>query len=274
MSAAAAPAVWRRIDGARRLLAWSEAQLAAVAREVESALRTWREGWGLTVGDTDVTCLPGAEAHPTPCWEPLGGGDAGAAWIELPSCFEASLARALWGRDDFLGPIATKLVGACAADLHARLRGALLLESGRGPAACPSSGSAWSGDVVVLLGDGQRVLLEAAAVEKVLHSCARHLVRQEALRTQAALTPVGSAVARMRIALRAQLADCELEVASLQDLRVGDVVPVPHRLDAPLLVCDSREEPVFAGFLARRGGGKALELSAIPAAPAASNPNP
>jgi flagellar motor switch protein FliM len=107
------------------------------------------------------------------------------------------------------------------------------------------------------------LLLDAPAVEGVLRSVAPQLARSaHAPGAPQALTPVALAVECLRMPLHVELSACELDVASLEDLRIGDVVPVPHRLDAPLLVRDAQEETLFGGYLAQRGGRKALALAA------------
>jgi hypothetical protein len=267
------PAAWRRIEQARPLVAWASAQLAAIAGVLHAAEVAWREGWGLPPTPSPATCLPATDQDLDACWQFAGGGDAQAAWITSPVGLRDELARALWGSAASIGPIAARMVEACRADLPARLCTLLQIEAAAGVAPkLAQPAGAWSGLVCASFDSRVRLLLDAPLVLGVLRSRAPELApRAGSAGTRTALMPVTTAVAAMRLPLRARLADCELNLASLQDLRVGDVVPLPHRLDAPLLVRDARDEIVFGAYLARRGGSKALELA--PAAAVGAQPH-
>jgi len=258
--------VWRRIEAARPLVAWREAELGAVASVLTGAQEAWCAAWGLSAMASPVTCVPAVEADRQAPWQRLGAGEAGAAWMALPARFEDELALALWGGSGALGPIAQEIGKACRDDFQSRVGSALQVEASAGVATDPvNAGVAWSGWVTVALDAGARLLLDARWVEALLRVHAPQLARRAvAPAAGKSLTPVGTALAGVRLALRARLADCELDLASLQDLRIGDVLAVPHRLDAPLLVRDAQGELVCGGYLARQGQRKALELAACP----------
>ena len=268
MSAAGSPATWHSVEGARPLVAWRAAQLAAAASVLAPAAQAWREAWGLPAGPGGVTCT-----HPTPQvlrhpWQCIAGGTAGAAWLSLPASFDTELAQLLWGCEDIAGPIALAVLAACRADLAARLRAALDLDAGgeRVPSSC-----AWSGQVVAAIGSGVFLLLDAPAMVRLLRAVAPELAGEKPATALPALAPLTRAVGGTRLPLQARLADCELDLASLQDLRIGDIVPVPHRLDTPLRVCDAQGQAVLAGYLARRGQRKALDLASAEACAAPSS---
>jgi flagellar motor switch protein FliM len=65
--------------------------------------------------------------------------------------------------------------------------------------------------------------------------------------------------------VEARLLACELDVATLQRVRIGDVVRLPHPLDRPLTVHGADDRSLFTGFLARSGGRKAIELASLAA---------
>src|SRR6185295_3939743 len=112
-----------------------------------------------------------------------------------------------WGCDGIAGPIALGVLAACRADFAARLRAALHLEAGgeRVPSSC-----AWSGQVVAAMGSGVFLLLDAPAMDHLLHAAAPELACEMRPGTApAALTPLTTAVASTRLPLRARLADCE-----------------------------------------------------------------
>jgi len=258
---------WRRIEEARPLRAWSAAQLAAIAHVLQGAQQAWCDAWGLPQSVPQVVCTDAGEQHLDVAWQFAAAAGLATAWIALPCSFDAEIALRLWGGDGSAGPVAMRVARACRADLQARLCAALQMDCGASPSGePPRTCGAWSGVVHVQLAAGVRLLLDTAAVEHLRAGAPEPARRAPA--TARPLAPVSHAISDLRIALRARLADCELDLASLQDLRIGDIVPLPHRLDAPLHVRDAREELVFAGYLARRGQRKALEL-VLPVTPAA-----
>lgn len=258
---------WRRTEAAIALLAWRDAQLAAVQARLEQALRSWQRAWGLQRCPADVECAAASGAPAGIEWRVLGTADAAVAWHGEPSEFDAALARALLDVECATTPVARNLLATCREQFLQALAGALALrrEPSEAHAAPPAAGI-WSGAVQATLPWGARVLMNAAAVQGLSRSDMPTAVASPT----SALPPtplvgLADALADSPLPLRVRLADCELDVGSLQDLRIGDVVRVRHALDAPLLVHDGEGQPVFAGFLARRGAFKALELASLPA---------
>lgn len=264
MSAASHPALWRRLQQARPLVAWRTEQLDAVARVLQGAQQAWQEAWGLASEQEGVTCLGASAQDLETCWQFAGASGGAAAWIAPGTHWEAALERSLWGSEREPGPLAARVAVACRADWLLRLRAALGIEPAAADAPeLPPLGGAWSGLACASFGGAYRVLLDAPLVQRTLRSAAPGLAQPAApVAGDAALTPVSSALTAVRLPLQARLADCELELASLQDLRLGDVIPLPHRLDAPLLVRDAHDQALFGGYLARQGRRKALELAA------------
>jgi hypothetical protein len=252
---------WRRIDQVRPLRAWRNAELVAVTRVLQGGQQVWQDAWGLSASLACVTCANASEQDLEAACQLAGEAGGASAWIAWPAGFEAELARELWGGDSLVGPIATRITRACRADMPLRLCAALQMQTAAPSASQrPRACAAWSGLVQARLAFGARLLLDAAAVERLGAADTPEPARH-ASAARAPLAPVTSAIAALRLPLRVRLADCELDLASLQDLRIGDIVPLPHRLDAPLLVRDAQEEVVLAGYLARQGGRKALELA-------------
>ena len=62
--------------------------------------------------------------------------------------------------------------------------------------------------------------------------------------------------------LRAQLRDVELNIGQLQGLRVGDVVPLGHRLDTPTDMVSQDGRIVCHGWLGQNQGQVAVEMAA------------
>jgi flagellar motor switch protein FliM len=71
----------------------------------------------------------------------------------------------------------------------------------------------------------------------------------------------------LTLPLQVRLEACEVDIGRLQDLQPGDVVRLPHRLDAPAAVVGPGGQPLFGGYLVRRRGRKAVELAPVGAAP-------
>ena len=80
----------------------------------------------------------------------------------------------------------------------------------------------------------------------------------------AATVNVASVVADFPMRLRVQLEACELDVGSLRELQVGDVLRLRHRIEMPAWVHTAGGDPLFSGFLVRSRGRKAVELAPVP----------
>jgi hypothetical protein len=275
-AAPAAPARWAASEAAQTLCAWRAPQLAALARCIEGALQAWRAGWGLEDDAAAPRCEAAGAAQAAAGWVPLGGQGEAAAWIALPPDFDAALGRALLAVEQPATPLARAVFERCRGAMQELLLGTLRLDGGasRGslrsppayewPAGDPPSKSLfsnpWSGTVHVALPWSAGLLLNAALVRLLLPACGETQARAPA--AGPALVAVQDALATQRLPLRVELGECELALGSLQDLRPGDVVRVPHALEAPLAVRDAAGRAVLAGYLARRGGSKALQLAA------------
>jgi flagellar motor switch/type III secretory pathway protein FliN len=253
------------MPGACPLRAWRDAELAAIADLVRVALQAWRDAWGLCLESALVQCTPATAADHEAPWLLAGSAAEGAAWLAWTAAFERQLTLALWDVEEVAGPLARQVTAACRDDLAARLIAGLRMTAAAGPPpAAARIPSTWSGEVAVRFDGGARLLLDGDAVASILGWAAPATARTAATPGRAPLTSISAAVDAIRMPLRARLADCEIDLASLQDLCVGDIVPVRHRLDEPLQVRDAAGQIVFGGFLARRGQRKALELAAPP----------
>jgi hypothetical protein len=159
--------------------------------------------------------------------------------------------------------IAQSIAARAWTELANSLRETLALDPAElaGPAA--DSFKVWSGCVVVSTPGSRRMprnlLLNAECVRALLASQGRG-VAAPASWPRMTLTPLAHALVDRKLPIRVELSACELDLGSLQGLRVGDIIPLPHSLDAPLLVSTTQEIPVCAGFLGRQGGFKAIEL--------------
>jgi len=74
-------------------------------------------------------------------------------------------------------------------------------------------------------------------------------------------TGLDEALARERITLRTVLSGTELNLGQLQSLSIGDVIPLEHRLDAPLKVVSAEGAELCEGWLGQRQGRIAVEMT-------------
>ncbi|WP_332826894.1 FliM/FliN family flagellar motor C-terminal domain-containing protein [Ramlibacter sp.] len=243
---------------AAKLHAWRDAELAQLGTVLDQAFILWRQAWGLALGaGARVACTP----FEGPCreeWQPLGNGVAVDAWVHWSDASQAEL-QSLFGSGCGSSALVEEAAAACRQESCRRLADALQCDR-NGPAPSetrPPSGK-WSGAVMAVLPCGSRLLMDAACVQRVLQaSGATARPDRPAL---SPLVPLVEAAGRCLTQVEARLADCDLDVAMLQRLRIGDVVRLPHPLTRPLSVRDSGGRPVFDGFLARSGAHRAIEL--------------
>jgi flagellar motor switch protein FliM len=123
----------------------------------------------------------------------------------------------------------------------------------------------WSGGVLLSLPNAgallPSLLLNPQCVRVLLGSQASHpMVPERARRAPPITVTVEQALAGHTLPIQAELAGCELDLGTLQSLRLGDIVPLPHALDEPLLVSTPVYGTFCAGFLGRQAGSKAIEL--------------
>jgi len=259
------------------LVWWSDAQLRQLSSPLHTAWTDWARGWlpGAPPQGAGVECAMACEraGGADVRWQPLGARGAAAAWIDAGSGTPAVLARVLFGKDqpvglEAMGPpaIAEAVAAQSRTDLHGQLRAALQLDEDadqRQPE--PSLFKPWSGAVVAQLleisGMGVSLLLNAACAEALVrHAGGRGTAQSRVHPSTAKPESIEIALAPRRVALHIELNGCELELGSLQDLRVGDIVTLPHSLESPLEVNLDRGPAICAGFLGRQGGLKAIEL--------------
>ena len=261
MSTTPPPSPWRRVDRAVPLHAWRDAQLEPIALRLQAALDAWREDWGLGNGSFEVTCAALQDPVEGSRWTVLGARNGAIAWVDGFIAVDETLARALLDVDHPTTPVARGVFQRCRADGLARLANALALEPEGVAEHAPPSGR-WTGAVQAILPWGMRVLINHAAVQALAPASERASAAASA-RLSTALAGIAEALGNDTLSLSVQLADCELDVGSLQDLRVGDVVRARHPVDRPLRVLHGDGEPLFTGHLVRRGAFKAIELADV-----------
>jgi hypothetical protein len=264
-------------NAAARLEWWQTLQLDQIGGAVQGAWSAWEQDWvsmpaplyerfacslaHLSAGSADVR------------WQPLGMRGQAAAWMEVTRDAVGEIQNAIFGpRPEFASPLAPEediALGVARdawAALASTLRDRLFLDADGGQTDPPNYVfKPWSGGVVLSPPQGKplacSLLLNAECVRGLLQSHGSGVSPIELKRNQAVgITPLEEALEEHKLLLRAELDGCEVDVGELENLGLGDIVRLGHRLDEPLRVWTDTEGPLCEAFLGRQAGAKAIEL--------------
>jgi hypothetical protein len=122
---------------------------------------------------------------------------------------------------------------------------------------------AWSGAVSVTLpwhGLLLKLHIGPGRVAALLQSDERVPAARTRTGNDVPLVPLHKAIEKKTTSLRLELAAVELDLGSLQALVLGDVIPLPHRLDQPLQVLAEDGPPLCTAYLGQQQGMRAIEL--------------
>ncbi len=247
----------------RPLAWWSASQLESAADKVRQALAPCVKAWlGVVVTTADKTAMLAHEvaSAKAQAWQSIGSHSGGGAWIATPPDPAAQLGRLMFGSSGSAhAGIAEAIAHRAWTAMPDALRAGLGLDA-TNPSGQPDASlfAPWSGAVIVTLQAPfpLHVLLEAACVQALVP------VRGHASASPTApLVDMVRALATQRATLRVELHGCELDLGSLAGLRVGDVLPLPHDLEHPLILSTHEGTPVCTGYLGRHGAVKAIELA-------------
>jgi hypothetical protein len=205
-------------------------------------------------------------------WVSLGARGERAAWVQArPDDVEAVLHTLFPTESGHNASVSVHGIAyAVAAKAHCALIETLRARLGLDAPGCEAEPDAalfkpWSGSVLISVALPGRcaiaVLLNSATARSILARDGRP--KKEPFEPQTAcapLDPVSQALAGRRLLLRVGLSSCELDIGTLESLRVGDIVPLPHSLDTPLAVSTVQGVHICAGFLGCQDGVKAIEL--------------
>lgn len=242
------------------LRAWSAAELQTLAQALAPELHAFASQWGLSQAPASPKCRAFAAADTGP-WAQV---EEAAAW--LPETARAVLGQAAFGEHSD-GPhtrAAQQVLAQMYDDLLATLR-RLLRESSFPPACTPQEAwqrwGAWSGWVIVdlPLPVPLPLLLDARSVTALVGTTASPNPVAEGV-SAPELVPVETAAAAHRLRVNVGLAPFELAIGSLRELRVGDVLRLPHALDAPMRVTAPDGQPLCEAYLGKRHVHKAAQL--------------
>lgn len=169
--------------------------------------------------------------------------------------------QSLFGPGGACTALTVESASACGEDAARRLGLALRIEpdadgEGGADAACDK----WSGAAVATLPCGSRVLVSSGCIQRLLG-----MPPPSPRPSRSALSSVLQAASGCATRVEARLTPCDLDLVMLQRLQVGDVVRLPHALTQPIGLHVAGDRQVFAGFLARSGPYRSLEL--VPSSP-------
>jgi flagellar motor switch/type III secretory pathway protein FliN len=259
-------------QAARPLRHWSTVQLQAAQRAVEGIWREWATRWQLTIHG--VVALNACDAATT--MEPCAWTRSGAMWAtagaQQPAEILAALLFGEGSQADPRSPVARAVVAEAAADLSQRLgrigTGKSNVAGDEPPA---KDGHRWSGAIRIRLelAHGTRRATWQLHCSEALAALLCGGVQAGAAAGRPALTQVADAIAGQALRFQVCLDETTVTLGTLQSLRVGDVLPLSHRLDQPLRVAthgaSSPTSPFCAAYLGSRDHHRAVEL--VPAAP-------
>lgn len=236
------------------LRAWTAAQQALLKRSLADTLAAWQADWG--VAGSAVAAQ--VELHDG--FADLAG-QASARKVRDAAQAERVLHNLLFGDRAYASfnatessTVAGQLAEAAWQDWLQRLARLLGFPDGAhgassgffaspGTSAAPDAvapwPSPWSGDLLAWLPWGRETLelrLRADGVENVLRRGAAELAGAAGGSTVpvAPPIPVDRALAGRSLRVRGELGTVTLALGQLQELGLGDVVALPHRLDQPL----------------------------------------
>ena len=270
-------------QAARPLRHWSDAALARARASVERTWNDWCVRWQLESGEASALNACDDEALPGVAWQRVAGQ---SMWLAASASDAASpegvLKAALFGQGSAQStaesPVALAVSAEAVADLLRSL-GQLANASSAGKRSAdagesPSGGDSrrWSGALGIRLatvGDGHATSWRLHCSESVASVLCGGMPPAPA-RPHAPLVGVAAALEKQTLAFRVCLEDTPLTLGNVQSLRIGDVLPLAHRLDQPLRVMAplaATDAPSFcAAYLGSLDNFRAVEL--IPAATA------
>lgn len=243
--------------GARPYRLCSAAALAGAQLHATQALQRWSSEWlGPTAGQIAVEV---SEHARTPAAANEGDwlrahGDKATFWVATSQ--QALLGQLLFGPSAGAarpGTLAASSVAQALEALVQELAGARSFQHTAAPVHLHEAGRAavqmmlrWGDESLLLLGELAPTARPVSASPK---------------------SPLGSlaqALGAQPVTLRAGLGSTELDLQTLQMLRVGDVLPLDKRVDDRLDLSVAGEELHCAGYLVSLDGAKAIEFTRQP----------
>lgn len=256
---------------ARPLRAWSQAQQEEVRDILHRLLLSWQTTWALvdTAGDAQQVTVQAADQAPTDeqtvHWRfeesPLADFlQAARRALQVTLFGETAHLTTTSGAQPILAP---EIIQLAWNDWQQRLKSALGASLSAGPPDTEPDRAVdpWSGALHVRLpwcGTHCTLLIPGSVVSRLVQAAGPRPVAD-----QQALTPLAEALHGQRLLVQARLRDVTLSLGELEHLSTGDVVLLPHHLEAPLQVLGPDEEVLCTAWLGQQSGHIALELSPL-----------
>lgn len=272
---------WTDPVTARALRWWSAAALTTLSQRLDGCLRAWTARWDLTLEDlslSNVQQRPDAAPTGPDGWHGwLGQAGSSLPWIWTGATAAAashgplghvetlaqSLGRAMFGRaaeGSIAQETAQLATDELGDELSRRFGHALHGPAGR---SMPPRVAAWSGSVIARLDlrGGEALTLWLLLDGDSAATLLRDLPRPAAAPLPPLQSTVPAAIVARTATLRVELAPVVIDLGTLQSLRVGDVLTLPHRLERPLeLRAPDDARIACLGYLGARDGHRAVEL--------------
>jgi len=232
---------------------WSQRATDRLAHALEATLADWQAAWGVSDPARAAEVANAFEANlEGRTWRACG--DAQHAWVSLPDTLAGRIEEALFQADGRAPGLAAKVAQRAADDLLVELSKALKLAPPEAEEIPPAALTrAWSGALAVevsVCGASLCALLGPATARALLGA-------RPAPPAPAPVTPLGDA---LQLDFSAELARFSLPVSALYALAPGDVLQLPHRLDAPLTL-SAPGTTALSAWLGEAEGARALLLS-------------
>lgn len=238
----------------RPFCVWGEAGLERVRRCVHETLQAWARDWrGVTPGATpgplevQVMALDSTLAPPPGELEAVHGA-AATLWVRRRASDRSACAEAVVGADLLPGGSAADDWVAQALDRAWSVRNRALCQAllgERAPEVVSPPPQAVPAELFAVGSGALQIRCDVLGLHALVD---RHVMRDtppaERGRAAPRLAPTVSieqAIGPARLRVEALLGSVELELEQLLDLRRGDVLRLPQRLDRPLsLTCEDR----------------------------------
>ena len=240
----------------------SATALEAVRERAGSALDDWAREWVADRPASAVSCSSITTQAQSCDYEPISAGE-GRIWFRRSPSDREALIRAIAGPDVTFevartDPWMTAVIDQACEARDRALQSALLRQS---VSTQPSSLGELPADLFALGSGALRISCEwlglCAVVDSSVWRTIPPAARAGQRPTQAA--PLGVAVRGAKARLDVVLSSVKIELSQLVDLRYGDVLRLPHRLDQALTVlCEGK--PMAHAVLGENQARKCVQL--------------
>ncbi|MFZ6747090.1 FliM/FliN family flagellar motor switch protein [Undibacterium sp. JH2W] len=269
-----------RPDPLQKMRWWSAQHLDLISGRFDALNAAWDKDW-LASGESKATrTLLASEGSAgikeSASWRVFYQSDTPFFWLQLPTKHLDHVQETLFtnagsttGGSRSKGNVGKSVASSAWEDYLLKLTELLVPANTDMKIDAPAQYlyKAWSGAVQVPLqwcGMTLMLLLSQACVEQLL---GKDLLNAEAEKRsmshkppRSRLAPLMQAVQHKKVRIRVELSPCEIEIGNLQQMQVGDVIPLPHGLEQALQVKFANGGILCEAYLGVQGQKKAIEL--------------